>query len=231
MPNIVAIIPAAGSGSRMAETLPKQYLALNGIPMIFHTLMAFAAVTRITKIVVVLSPDDKYWDTLFVEHGATIANRVTAIRVGGATRALSVLNSLQEISDQFAIDDWALVHDAARPCIRPRLIEQFLDECALEKVGGLLALPVADTLKLGNSDLRVERTIPRDNLWRAQTPQMFRFNMLIEALARMPNATDEAQAIEALGHQPKLINGDSANLKVTYATDVRIAEVLLSREP
>jgi 2-C-methyl-D-erythritol 4-phosphate cytidylyltransferase len=227
MNKIVAIIPAAGSGSRMGEALPKQYLDINGTPMIFHTLAAFAAVSRITKIVVVLAADDKDWQPLFDKHGTAMASRVEVVRVGGATRALSVLNGLQELSDQLAANDWALVHDAARPCIRPLLIEQFLDELADEKIGGLLALPVADTLKMGNSDLRVERTMPREHCWRAQTPQMFRVAMLIEALARMPNATDESQAIEALGHQPKLINGDSANLKVTYATDLQIAEVLL----
>jgi 2-C-methyl-D-erythritol 4-phosphate cytidylyltransferase len=226
-PKIVAIIPAAGSGSRMGEALPKQYLAINGVPMIFHTLAAFAQIERIQQIVVVISHDDPHWDLLFEKFGVDIAAKVNIQRVGGATRALSVLNGLHEFSDRYTHDDWALVHDAARPCISPLLIAQFLDALTDEKIGGLLALPVADTIKLGNSDEKVERTVSRNNLWRAQTPQMFRYHLLIEALARMPNATDESEAIEALGHKPKLVMGDSANLKVTYATDLKIAAVLL----
>lgn len=224
---IVAIIPAAGSGTRMGEALPKQYLAINGVPMIFHTLYAFAEVKRIQQIVVVVSEDDNHWGQLFTQFGAKIKSKISVHRVGGATRALSVLNGLHELSDTYAADDWALVHDAARPCISVVSIEQFLDALSDEKIGGLLALPVADTIKLGNSEGQVERTVSRSNLWRAQTPQMFRYNLLIEALARMPSATDESEAIEALGHHPKLVMGDSANLKVTYATDLKIAEVLL----
>jgi len=228
---IVAIIPAAGSGSRMGEAYPKQYLEINGVPMIFHTLNAFACVKRIQQIVVVISHDDPHWDGLYENFGADLGASVNVHRVGGATRALSVLNGLQALSDNYTADDWALVHDAARPCISVALIEQFLDALEIEKAGGcggLLALPVADTIKLGNSDNEVERTVSRNNLWRAQTPQMFRYHLLIAALAQMPNATDESQAIEALGHKPKLVMGDSANLKVTYATDLKIAAALLT---
>jgi 2-C-methyl-D-erythritol 4-phosphate cytidylyltransferase len=232
MPDIFAVIPAAGSGTRMGDSLPKQYIAINGQPMIFHTLAAFAAVARIRRIVVVLAPDDRHWQPLLAQWQATGANQALAeklvtIREGGATRAISVCNGLQSLQSLARQDDWALVHDAARPCISPLLIEQFLDELEHEPVGGLLALPVADTLKRGNSDLRVEATVPRTDLWRAQTPQMFRYGLLCDALARMPQATDEAEAVEALGHQPRLVTGDSANLKVTYATDLKIAEILL----
>lgn len=226
-PKIVAFIPAAGSGSRMGETCPKQYIAISGVPMIFHTLAAFAQVERIEQIVVVISRDDAHWDPLFEKFGKAFAAKVRVQRVGGATRALSVLNGLHELSDRYTHDDWALVHDAARPCISPLLIAQFLDKLEDEKIGGLLALPVADTIKLGSSDEKVERTVSRSNLWRAQTPQMFRYHLLIEALARMPSATDESEAIEALGHRPKLVMGDSANLKVTYAADLKMAEILL----
>ncbi len=226
-PKIVAIIPAAGSGTRMGEALPKQYMAINGMPMIFHTLRVFAQIKRIEQIIVVVSEDDTHWTSLFAEFGNNIKSKVNVHRVGGVTRALSVLNGLHELSDTYHTHDWVLVHDAARPCISPLLIEQFLDTLTDEKIGGLLALPVADTIKQSNIEGQVERTVSRNNLWRAQTPQMFRYHLLIEALARMPSATDESEAIEALGHKPKLVMGDSANLKVTYATDLKIAEVLL----
>ena len=126
--------------------------------------------------------------------------------------------------------DWIMVHDAARPCIKPELIEQFIDELESDRVGGLLALPLADTIKRADGNLRVEATVSRENLWRAQTPQMFRAGLLKDALTRCPQATDEAQAIEALGHQPKLIIGDSANLKVTYAQDMKLARMLIRDE-
>ncbi|NJR72069.1 MAG: 2-C-methyl-D-erythritol 4-phosphate cytidylyltransferase [Gammaproteobacteria bacterium] len=233
---IVAIIPAAGSGTRMGETTPKQYLEINGVPMIFHTLRAFVQVARIQQIAVVIASDDADWNGLNNKFGASLSAKLVVFRVGGATRALSVLNGLHELADHYTANDWALVHDAARPCITTAMIEQFLDvlmnenaqENKPEIIGGLLALPVADTLKLGGSNDVVERTVSRSNLWRAQTPQMFRLHTLIAALAQAPTATDESQAIEALGHKPLLVMGDSANLKVTYATDLKIASALLS---
>jgi len=224
---VVAVVPAAGSGTRMGDPLPKQYLDINGLPMIVHTLTAMAAVSRIEQIVVVIAANDGYWEQTAARHLAPFASRVVAHRVGGVTRAESVLNGLRCVESLFAHHDWVLVHDAARPCIRTELIEQFLDELEDESVGGLLALPVADTLKRSNSDQRVEATVAREHLWRAQTPQMFRFDLLTRALGAMPDATDEAQAIEALGHQPRLVIGESANLKVTYATDMKLAQILL----
>ncbi len=229
MNQIIAFIPAAGYGTRVGDALPKQYLEINGVPMIFHTLAAFAKVQRIRKIVVVIAANDVHWDSLLSVHGDAIRERLVVFRVGGPTRAESVLNGLTSVAGEMAKDDWALVHDAARPCIRSELIEQFLDELEDEKIGGLLALPVADTLKLANDNQRVERTVSREHLWRAQTPQMFRYALLCDALAKMPNATDEAQAVESLGHQPRLVIGESVNLKVTYATDLTLAQSLLNR--
>ncbi len=211
----------------MGDPLPKQYLDINGAPMIIHTLSAMAKVTRIERIVVVIAADDSYWDGLLQRYGEAIRHRLDVHRVGGKTRAASVLNGLNAVSAEFANDDWALVHDAARPCIRSELIEQFLDELEDEFVGGLLALPVADTLKRSSIDQRVETTVDRQHLWRAQTPQMFGIEMLTRALSAAPAATDESQAVEMLGHQPKLVIGESANLKVTYATDMKLAQILL----
>jgi 2-C-methyl-D-erythritol 4-phosphate cytidylyltransferase len=224
---IVAIVPAGGAGTRMGDSLPKQYLDINGKPMISHTLTALASVERISRIVVVNAPNDVYFSRLIQAHDEAYAGKIVSRNVGGQTRAQSVLNGMLSVGDDFADEDWCLVHDAARPCISPRLIEQFLDELEHESIGGLLALPVADTLKRGNSDQRVEGTVDRSTLWRAQTPQMFRLGLLRRALAESLDATDEAQAVERLGHQPRLVVGDSANLKVTYATDLKLASLLL----
>jgi 2-C-methyl-D-erythritol 4-phosphate cytidylyltransferase len=222
--NIVAIVPAAGLGTRLGDARPKQYLDLNGLPMIHHTLAALAAVRRIARIFAVLAPGDQHWDQF---DWRALNGRVEVLRCGGAQRGETVLNALDSLSATLKPQDWVLVHDAARPCIRRELIDQFLDELEGDSVGGLLALPVSDTLKAADESQRVARTVPRESLWRAQTPQMFRAGLLARAMRAQPNATDEAQAIEALGHAPKLVAGDSANLKVTYASDLKLADILL----
>ena len=232
-PTIFAIIPAAGIGTRLGDVLPKQYLDINGVPMIFHALQALVSVKRIDKIIVVLSPDDNHWRRFF--SGDILSNageRVTAAYVGGKSRGQSVANGLKYIESTAKKNDWVMVHDAARPCIRSELVEQFIDELEVDSIGGLLALPLADTIKLddGAENCRVAKTIPREHIWRAQTPQMFRFGLLQTALYDFVEATDESQAIEAAGHQPKLVMGDSANLKVTYATDMKLAAMLLAAE-
>jgi 2-C-methyl-D-erythritol 4-phosphate cytidylyltransferase len=229
---IVALVPAAGTGTRLGDALPKQYLDVNGFPMIYHALSVLSRVSRITAICVVLSPDDLHWQPLIgdTEAGRLLGKRVATVPVGGQTRAASVLNGLNAMAGDMDSWDWVLVHDAARPCIRVELIEQFIDELHDDLVGGLLALPLADTIKRDDGNLRVQTTLERAGIWRAQTPQMFRYGMLTRALERMADATDESQAIEALGHQPKLVMGDSANLKVTYAPDLKLARMLLSEE-
>ncbi len=231
-PKIVALVPAAGTGTRLGDALPKQYLDINGYPMIFHAVSALSRVARIEKIGVVLSPGDVHWRPLMVDAGAgrLLDPRVVILPVGGASRGASVLNGLRAIAGEMNADDWVMVHDAARPCIRVELIEQFIDELEADTVGGLLALPLADTIKRDDGNLRVEKTLAREGIWRAQTPQMFRYGVLVTALERMPGATDESQAIEALGHRPRLVTGDSANLKVTYATDLKLARMLLTEE-
>lgn len=219
-----AIVPAAGLGTRLGDARPKQYLELNGRPMIHHALAALALVKRISRIFVVLSPGDQHW-TQF--DWTELNGRVEVLHCGGAQRGESVLNALELLSGRLAPADWVLVHDAARPCLSSELVEQFLDELENDPVGGLLALPVADTLKAADEAQRVARTVARDGLWRAQTPQMFRLGKLRDAMQRMPGATDEAQAMEGLGLAARLVAGDSVNLKVTYASDLKLAEVLL----
>ncbi len=228
---ILALVPAAGTGTRFGDLLPKQYLDIDGHPLIFHTLKALSRVSRIDTISVVLSPDDNHWQN-YLADWLLVGGKLSTAMVGGNSRGETIANGLNALAVSLSIDanDWIMVHDAARPCIRAELIEQFIDELENDRVGGLLALPLTDTIKRDDGNLRVEKTLPRESLWRAQTPQMFRFALLKDALARCPEATDEAQAIEVLGRQPKLVMGDSANLKVTYAHDMKLARMILRDE-
>lgn len=218
-----ALIPAAGTGSRAGEGGPKQYRLLAGQPLIDHTLAAFAQVTRLSGVLVVVAPDDSR-----MQDGPS--HRVA--RCGGATRAASVTNGLDALLAAGAhIEDWVLVHDAARCLVTPELVERLIDACAADHVGGLLALPLADTLK-EEAQGRAAATLPRTGKWLAQTPQMFRLGVLRQALAHAGDrVTDEASAIEAIGLQPLLVPGSALNFKVTWPEDFALAEaVLRSRE-
>jgi len=228
MPKVFAIVPAAGQGTRIGDALPKQYLPIAGKPMMFHSIEALAAVSRIACVCVVLSPLDRNWG----EHDwSAFPDKIEPIFAGGAHRAETVRNALAHLEGRMAKDDWVLVHDAARPCIPTELVEQFLDEVGDDPVGGLLAMPIADTLKRADENQRVAATIPRLNLWRAQTPQMFRHELLKRGLAARPDATDEAQAVEAIGFSaPRLVQGENSNIKVTFAEDLLLAEMILKRQ-
>jgi 2-C-methyl-D-erythritol 4-phosphate cytidylyltransferase len=220
-----ALIPAAGSGSRMGSNQPKQYLELNGVPLIAHALIALAREPRIDQLVVVLSPDDAWWDRY---DWSGWQGRLNVLRCGGAERAETVLNGLEAMAEWCAADDWVLVHDAARPCLPREALGRLLDIAADDAVGGLLAVPVADTLKRADAGCRVEVTVPRAGLWQAQTPQMFRHGVLRDALrAAGSDMTDEASAIEQRGLHPRLVECDSRNLKVTYPQDLRLASLIL----
>jgi 2-C-methyl-D-erythritol 4-phosphate cytidylyltransferase len=226
-----ALIPAAGSGSRMGGSIEKQYMPLNAVPMIAHAMMVLAREPRITRLFVVLSPTDKRWNN-YAWQGWE--ERIEVLRCGGATRAETVLNGLDAIAGISAPDDWVLVHDAARPCLPDELLGKLLDEVADDPVGGLLAVPVADTLKRAAVDTgsgpRAEATVPRAGLWQAQTPQMFRYGTLVQALrAAGSDMTDEASAIEKMGLQPRLVESDSRNLKVTYPQDLELASLILGK--
>ncbi|HEX2825455.1 MAG TPA: 2-C-methyl-D-erythritol 4-phosphate cytidylyltransferase [Burkholderiales bacterium] len=221
-----ALVPAAGSGSRLGSSTPKQYLPLAGRPMLHHTLSRLAADARIEQVFLVLSPGDRD----FREAGfGDLADRVQPLYCGGETRAASVYNGLIAARDAVAGGDWVLVHDAARPCLSRAALARLIDEVGEDDAGGLLAIPVADTLKRANLDARVEATASRDGLWQAQTPQMFRYGFLVEALRRSCAAgvTDEASAVERLGLKPRLVMGEIRNLKVTYPQDLELAEVIL----
>ena len=224
MPRHYAIVPAAGSGSRVGAEKPKQYLDLLGRPLIFHTLKALTACPDIERVWVVLAPDDPWWPRYdWSELGA----KLETVRCGGATRAESVTNGLQAAAMVAADDDWVLVHDAARPCISAAMLDALFADLAQDPVGGILAVPVADTLKRADTEQRVAATEPRDGLWQAQTPQMFRYGLLGDALQKCRDVTDEAGAVEALGLKPKLVRGDATNLKVTYPADLALAAMIL----
>lgn len=224
MSRYFAIVPAAGSGSRFGAEKPKQYLNLLGRPLIFHALAALVACPEIERVWVVLSPDDPYW---LQYDWSDLGAKLDTVRCGGETRAESVTNGLQAAAMVAADDDWVLVHDAARPCLSAEMLTSLFTDLADDPVGGLLAVPVADTLKRADSEQRVAATEPRDGLWQAQTPQMFRYGRLLEALKNGTAVTDEASAIEALGLKPKLVSGDSTNLKVTYPADLALAAMIL----
>ena len=218
------IIPAAGSGNRMQNSLPKQYLPLAGKPMISHTIKVFFEHARISSIHLALSPEDDFWRSLIIEPTSKLKLHYT----GGETRAQTVLNTLQVID--IDNDDWILVHDAARPGLTSQLLDNLLNTLENDAVGGLLALPLADTLKQSDAKNLVKKTMARDSLWQAQTPQMFRAATLKKALQNFDGApTDEAEAIEALGLQPKLVQGEIANLKVTYPQDLALLEALFKQ--
>ena len=224
MPRYFAIVPAAGSGSRFGAEKPKQYLSLLGRPLIFHALSALVACPEIERVWVVLSPDDPYW---LQYDWSELGAKLETVRCGGETRAESVTNGLQAAAMVAADDDWVLVHDAARPCLSAEMLAALFADLANDPVGGILAVPVADTLKRADAEQRVAATEPRDGLWQAQTPQMFRYGRLLKALENCAAVTDEGGAIEALGLQPKLVRGDTTNLKVTYPADLALAAMIL----
>ena len=228
-PRCHALVPCAGSGSRAGTAQPKQYQPLAGRPLVQHTLAALGAVARIDRLLVVVAPGD---DTLR-QPGA----RWQLADCGGATRAESVCNGLDHLlASGAAPQDWVLVHDAARCLLTPALVDALIDACLPDAVGGLLALPLPDTLKRAQ-DGRVAATVERADKWLAQTPQMFRIGALRAALA--PHAasgfagiTDEASAMEAAGQRPLLVRGSAQNVKITYPEDFALAQaVLQARAP
>jgi 2-C-methyl-D-erythritol 4-phosphate cytidylyltransferase len=226
MPKFYALIPAAGSGARMGSNLPKQYLPLAGKSLLYHALDCLCRHPAIARVFVVLAPGDQK----FALHDwQPLAAKLEPLYCGGETRAASVFNGLIAASDVIDDEDWVLVHDAARPCLPLDALERLIADLREDKSGGLLALPVVDTLKRADSGSYVVRTEPREDLWQAQTPQMFRYRLIVEALHAMDPAlaTDEACAIEQMGLRPKLVMGDTRNLKVTYPQDLALAELIL----
>ncbi|MGQ2966961.1 2-C-methyl-D-erythritol 4-phosphate cytidylyltransferase [Methylophilus sp.] len=219
------LIPGAGHGARMQSETPKQYLLLNGKPILQHAIDIFEGIEQVASITIVVAKDDAFWQPALLSH----CKKTRVVDCGGETRAASVLNGLQAMADEVAAQDWILVHDAARPGIDQTMIGRLIKAISASEIGGLLALPLADTLKRADAHGLIDETIPRHQLWQAQTPQMFRHADLQQALSthlhRQP--TDEAQAMEWMGHQPKLVLGDLKNMKVTYPQDLTVVAALM----
>lgn len=220
------IIPAAGVGKRMQVNHPKQYLKISGKTVLEHTLNCFTQDSRYAGIVVVISEDDEYWPTMNVEASIPIYQAP-----GGSERCFSVLNGLTYLKSMAGPDDWVLVHDAARPCLRQTDVNLLVDEVQGHPAGGLLGLPVTDTLKFCGDNQIVERTVKRDGLWRALTPQMFRFEKLLfalqEGVQNPERITDESSAMELAGFSPVMVEGAWDNIKITHPQDLLQAELIM----
>lgn len=222
-----AVIPAAGVGRRMQTDRPKQYLQLHGKTVLEHTLARFLDHPQINGVVVAVSHGDPYWQQLAISHPKLLS------APGGEERCHSVLNALQVLQQHAAANDWVLVHDAARPCLRRTDLDRLIDSLHDHPVGGLLGLPVADTVKRTTADDCVIETVPREHLWRALTPQMFRLEALAQALESALQqgqmVTDDASAMELVGKAPKMIEGHGDNIKITRPQDLVLAELYLAQ--
>lgn len=229
-PRLWALVPCAGTGSRAGTTLPKQFQPVAGQPMVWHTLAAFRDVVRLARLVLIVAEDD-HWAASLMNANPVVLQHVAVARCGGATRAASVRNGLKALFAQGgAAHDWVLVHDAARCLVTTDQINELIDACWHDETGGLLALPLPDTLK-SEVNGRVDSTVERNGKWLAQTPQMFRLGPLLHALQEVGvSVTDESSAMEAAGLHPRLIKASAQNFKVTYPEDFALAEaVILSR--
>ncbi len=223
------VIPAAGVGKRMGREVPKQYLELRGKPIIAHAIERLAALPGVRGVMVAIAETDAFWDD--VHPTMDVPLWTTS---GGVERCHSVLNALTDLGLHAREDDWVLVHDAARPCVRSSDLEKLVGTLKDDMVGGLLAMPVRDTMKRAGDDGRVVTTEPREGLWHALTPQMFRLGMLRHALEEAIEAeelvTDESAAMERAGHRPRLVEGHGDNLKITRPEDLALAEFFLQRQ-
>ncbi|TVR61379.1 MAG: 2-C-methyl-D-erythritol 4-phosphate cytidylyltransferase [Candidatus Competibacteraceae bacterium] len=229
-PRYWAVVPAAGVGQRMGSAIPKQYLPLVGRPVIVHTLETLLRYPPLAGVVVAIGADDGWWPAMAIEIDSAKLLRVVT---GGVERGQSVLNGLEALREWASPDDWVLVHDAARPCLSTEDLDRLLAELDADPVGGLLAVPVRDTLKQADAAGRVTTTVDRSRLWHALTPQVFRLGLLRDALrdalARGLTVTDEAAAMEAAGFAPRLVEGRADNVKITRPEDLALAEFYLTR--
>jgi 2-C-methyl-D-erythritol 4-phosphate cytidylyltransferase len=224
-----AVVPAAGVGRRMQADLPKQYLKLGGRTVLEHSLAALAGIENLAGIAVAVAGGDPYWPGLQCEFHCPLI-----VAPGGAERADSVLNALQVLRERAADGDWVLVHDAARPCVRREDLRRLIDALRDDPVGGLLAVPVRDTMKRADDDGRCAATVDRGRLWHALTPQMFRLGALRQALIAAHtdgvSVTDDASAMEHAGLQPLLVEGHADNIKITRPEDLALAGFFLGQQ-
>ncbi len=223
MSRCIAILPAGGSGTRFGTRYPKQFTLLCGQLLLVHSIRSLLQDPRVETVYVVLLPVHEALLDWTQWHG-----RVRPLICAGSTRAETVLNALGALQTELAASDWVLVHDAVRPCLTGEGLSRLLDTLLDDAVGGLLATPVTDTLKRQEDTQRVQQTVSREGLWTAQTPQMFRYAMLRQALQCSQSSTDESSAMEAMGYAPLLVMGESTNIKVTYPIDLTLAEWILT---
>ncbi len=225
-PAVWAVVPAAGVGARMGADRPKQYLDLAGRAVLAHALAPLLDEPRVRGVVLVVAPGDEAWRGVAGGHPKVLT------APGGDERCHSVRAGLERLGDRAAPQDWVLVHDAARPCLTGADVARLLEVVDGDPVGGLLAVPVSDTLKQADAEGRAGATVPRDGLWRALTPQAFRYGVLVEALDAAIDSgrlvTDEAAAVEGLGLRPRLVPGSAANIKITGPEDLRLAAAILA---
>jgi 2-C-methyl-D-erythritol 4-phosphate cytidylyltransferase len=223
------VLPAAGSGQRMGAARPKQYLEVNGLPVLQHTLQRLGGMPYFSSIVLVLSADDPYWPALAPKLDAALREKIQVID-GGAQRCDSVLNGLLSLQDIANDNDWVLVHDVVRPCVHPDDVRKLIENLRHEPCGGLLASPVRETLKRSDGAGMVQQTVDRSQLWCAATPQMFRYGVLLRSLQQTrasTTVTDEAEAVERCGHAVRLVPGRADNVKITFPEDLQLAALLL----
>ena len=230
---IWAVLPAAGIGRRMGSTIPKQYLTIDGTPLLLHALRRLSAVREIQKIIVVIHPEDSRWAELEKSIKEEFGNRIITV-MGGGERYESVLNGLTALTEFAGKDDWVLVHDAVRPCVRTSDIENLIQKVSLHSIGGLLGSPVDNTLKRVDKELTVIETVDRESYWNALTPQMFRFALLKESIQAVvvsgEQVTDEAAAMEVAGFKPIMIAGHKDNIKITVEADLVLASQILKNQ-
>lgn len=224
-----AIVPAAGLGTRMRAERPKQYLELGGKTLLEHTLERLLRLPDLAGLVLALHPQDPYWGQLPLSKDT----RITVVD-GGSERSRSVLNALNYLTLRADANDWALVHDAARPCVTPSAIEGLCRQTAEHPVGGILGVPAGDTLKQVDNSGQIAATLDRTSVWQAQTPQVFRYQLLHQCLARAlsqgETVTDEALAMERGGFKPLIVEGRSDNIKITRPEDLALAELILHKQ-
>ena len=229
-PSIWAVIPAAGIGQRMQSDIPKQYLPLAGSTVIENTIHRLLAASQVKGLSISLRNDDQYWNSVNIE-----SNKPVIRAEGGAERCDSVLNAMKALAeyDDFNIDnDWVMVHDAVRPCVRLDDLDRLIEQVTSNESGGLLALPVRDTMKRASESQSVQVTVDREGLWHALTPQLFPYRALWEALIKAMEegvtVTDESSAMEHAGYAPKLVEGHEDNIKITRPNDLRLAELFIA---
>ncbi|WP_198264080.1 2-C-methyl-D-erythritol 4-phosphate cytidylyltransferase [sulfur-oxidizing endosymbiont of Gigantopelta aegis] len=227
-----AILPAAGVGKRMGANIPKQYLLLAGKTILEQTLSVFLQHPNISGIVLAITPDDPYWQDIYNDLSVHDIEKII-VAPGGEERCHSVLNALTELQAFAAADDWVLVHDAARPCLKASDIGCLIEQLSHTNDGGLLGLPMADTVKRCDGNNQVLATVDRSHLWRALTPQMFPLRRLHDALQQAIDTdalvTDDASAMELQGYKPKMVEGHPANIKITHPADLQLAEIFFSQ--